>query len=758
MKKLAILFILVAVNCLNIKVVAQSANNEDEVVKIEPYNMNAYRPDEVIVKFNDHSSVNMPSRNRTRFSSSSVNAVDQMFQALGVDSVEELMPMTGSKPMPARIKGYNGDDIEIRNLGKLFRLKLNPQILQRKSIFQVIDTLKTLQDVEYAEPNYIVYCMSIQDSTSYVAEPLYSQQWGPSAINLPALWAKPKVTTKRPVIAILDTGVDILHPDLQANIWTNTAEDNGQEGADDDANGFADDVHGWDFINNRATIADYNGHGTHCAGIAAAVGNNGIGITGANPDAYIMPVVVMQSNGSGDVATIIRGIDYAAANGADVISMSIGGYTYSIAEEQALGRAYANAVLVAAAGNDNLCIYAKCLGKPMYPAALSFVLGVEASSDANGSLAGFSNFDPDGPIYTEYDETKLFNYELRAPGTGIYSTFPNGRYKSLNGTSMACPLAAGAISRLLQCKSDSDLVSKEVLFGDLIQSRHGLGNIDMLSVYNCNDSIRLPSIQLVGIEMIDTISGDGDGRYDAGETIEWYPTLKNMYGNAQNIKFWVKFGFDNQGDWVDEDTTLYEIINDTAMFGWTLSSYAKNKALNPIRFRLSNNVADGRVMNITLFATCDNCVDTLVRNLDFSVENGVEIGGMITEDLTLYPNVHYIVTNNIAVPAGVTLTIKPGTVIRFKDYTGISLCSTRSDRMTIKSGVYIEAGLDTANSAKLVAVGTPDSMIVFTKAENSQGFYTIRLGYTPHYWDAWNNLYLYAKDTLDKYGTSYHGI
>jgi len=215
--------------CMPIVCWAQSADNEDEVVKIETFNMNAYRPDEVIIKFKDESRVNMPSRRLSRFATSSVNAVDQMFEALGVDSVEELMPMTGSKPMPRKIRAYNGDDIEVRNLGKLYKLKINSQTLQRKSLYHVIDTLKTLQDVEYAEPNYIVYCMStgVQDSTAYVAEPLYSQQWGPAAINLPALWAKPKVTTKRPVIAILDTGVDILHPDLQANIWTNSAENNG---------------------------------------------------------------------------------------------------------------------------------------------------------------------------------------------------------------------------------------------------------------------------------------------------------------------------------------------------------------------------------------------------------------------------------------------------------------------------------------------------------------------------------------------------
>jgi len=428
----------------------------------------------------------------------------------------------------------------------------------------------------------------------------------------------------------------------------------------------------------------------------------------------------MQSNGTGDVATIIRGIDYASANGADVISMSIGGYGYSIAEEQALGRAYATSVLVAAAGNDNRCIYQhdceinnkKALeNKPVYPAALSFVLGVEASSDVNGSIASFSNFDEDGPIYSTYEEAKLYNYELRAPGTGIYSTFPSGRYKSLNGTSMACPLVAGAISRLIQCKFYGDEVNKELLFGDLIKSRGSdLGNIDMLYAYNCNDSTRQPDLQLVGTSITDTIVGDGDGRYDAGETIELYATIRNTSGIAQNIKYWVKFGLYVEGAWIDEDTTLYNFINDTAMFGWTLNSYAKNIAANPVRFTLSNDVADGSTIKMTIFAICDNMADTMVQTVEITVENGVEIGGMVTQNLTLYPNVHYIVTSNLAVPSGVTLTIKPGAKIQFKDNTGISVNA----------------------SGNFIAEGNADSMIVFTKADNCVGYFSINLASTLH--------------------------
>ena len=125
-------------------------------------------------------------------------------------------------------------------------------------------------------------------------------------------------------------------------------EANGVDGYDNDNNGFVGDVHGYDFVNNTGNIRDNNMHGTHVAGIAAAA-NNDIGIVGANPMALIMPVTVMQSDGTGDVATIIKGIDYAVANGATILNLSLGTYANSIALRQSLEKAYQKAVIVAAA-------------------------------------------------------------------------------------------------------------------------------------------------------------------------------------------------------------------------------------------------------------------------------------------------------------------------------------------------------------------------------------------------------------------------
>ena len=682
---------------------AQSSNNEDEVVKIDRMNQNAYHQGEVIVKFREDGAVRMRAPRRTKFATAQDNAVDNLFTALGVDSVEELMPLTGTRPMPKRIKAYNGKDIEPKNLGKLYRIKLSEETAKQTPIFEVIDRLKALDEVEYAEPNYLVYALA--SPSSYENEPLHGQQWSIKEIGLDKLWKEPKIAgKKRSVIAILDTGVDTEHPDLADNIWTNPAEENGLAKQDDDANGFVDDLHGWNFIDNTPAQHDFNGHGTHCAGIAAAVGDNKIGITGANPNALIMPITVMQSDGTGDVATIIKGIDYAAANGADILSMSFGSYSSSIALEQSLGRAYANAVLVAAAGNDFKCIYSHyCdinkspINGPMFPAAYTFVLGVEAS-DANGNLASFSNFDHDGPIMSTYSEEQLYNYELRAPGMSIISTYPGGRYKQLNGTSMACPLVAGAISAMLDRK---EYLSKELLFGDLIHVR--LTNtkkpdiINIFDTYAITDADRQPNLSLVTYHIADSVSGDGDGRPDAGETIEVYPVIRNAWGQAENIKVWAKVGFYNQGTWTDDDTTLVQVLTDSVPFGKPLSSYAKATSLNPIRIHFSEDCADGRRFNITLFATCDNVAEEMQQYTTLTVENGVEIGGVIANDMTLYPNVHYIVTAPLAVPTGVTLTIKPGTVIKFKDNTSF-VCE-----------------------GNLIANGTPDSMIVFTKADLDLG-------------------------------------
>lgn len=707
--KLHYIFTVALTALMAIPAMAQDRNNEDEVVKVDArFSAYNYREGELIVKFKDQSAAQIKAPRRTKFRTSGVNSIDATLRALGVSEVEELMPLSGHQPVKRLARSVNGQTVTAPAMNRVYLMRYNKAKV--RNVEEAVAKLSKLKDVEYAEPNRIVYALggaeamaaqskALDEAQQQTAggenravsfnDPLFGNQWGLQSMQIPLLWQEPFITNKRPVIAILDTGVDIDHPDLKANIWTNAKEAEGAEEYDDDGNGFNDDVHGWDFVNQTGRIGDWNGHGTHCAGIAAAVGGNGIGIVGANPDALIMPVTVMQSDGTGDVATIIKGIDYAVANGADIISMSFGSYGESRAEEQALGRAYQKAILVAAAGNDGKCLNHEHPGKgqpapmPMYPASYTFVLGVQAMN-SEGNITDWSNYDDNGPTYSAWGEDKLYNYELLAPGANIESIYPGGNYKSLNGTSMATPMVAGALSRLIQSK---EYVNKEYLFGDLINACSSTGGLDIYKAFSIKDEDRKPELSFVTYEMDDSTNvGDGDGRPDAGEVIDIYPIVRNSWGKAKDIKLSIELG-------ENEDPQIVELIKKEADFGAELSAYGKGKSDEPLRIKINDKCADNRRIRLVLKGTCDGMQGEFTQEITLTVENGVEIGGVIKKDMTLYPNVHYIVTKNLAIPEGVTLTIKPGTKLEFKD-------------------TYF------TNKGTINATGKPDSLIVLEGIDN----------------------------------------
>lgn len=265
-------------------------------------------------------------------------------------------------------------------------------------------------------------------------DPYFPQQWGllnassPLAdINAPAAWEK-TTGSSNTVIAILDGGVDLTHEDLANKVWTNSGEVAGN-GRDDDGNGYADDVHGWDFAGNRPAAVPHN-HGTHVAGIAAAEANNGRGVAGVDWGARIMPVRVLSQSGVGREEWIARGIEYAAANGADVINLSlVGGPSNVLAA--AVENAYAaGAVVVAAAGNGRLNTdFAKPYPVCADVGGVDMVLGVAATDEA-GEPASFSNY---GACVN-----------VSAPGKNIWSLINGNRYRRMSGTSMSAPFAAGA--------------------------------------------------------------------------------------------------------------------------------------------------------------------------------------------------------------------------------------------------------------------------------------------------------------------------
>ena len=299
----------------------------------------------------------------------------------------------------------------------------------------------------------------------------YANQWYLDRISAPEAWSR-NTGSGQAVVAILDTGVKIDHPDLRENIWVNKGEIPAN-GIDDDQNGYVDDINGWDFTQG---VADPSPkfeegyieagiiHGTSVASIVAARGHNRTGITGVSWVNKIMPLRVLSSNGTGSTPAVIKAIEYATANGADVINLSFAGETFDAALLRALREAYhAGVVVVVAAGNaEGAIVQERVVGidldeKAMYPVCFGHRVGNKrmmigvAALDVNEKKSSFSNYSkncvdiaaPGERFFTAY--VKETN---RPPFTGDYAGY-------FEGTSVAAPVVAGAASIVRSILPDS---------------------------------------------------------------------------------------------------------------------------------------------------------------------------------------------------------------------------------------------------------------------------------------------------------------
>jgi hypothetical protein len=257
----------------------------------------------------------------------------------------------------------------------------------------------------------------------------WANQWSMRRLNLESAWDR-HLGGPEGIVAVMDTGVNTSHEDLVANLWRNPAEIAGN-GLDDDGNGYVDDVFGYDFVGEDAVPNDVHGHGTACAGLAAAVGNNAIGVSGAAPRGRIMSLKAAQDDGYFYLSNNLPAYLYAADNGARVLSMSFYSDSLSEAERDAIEYAWSrNVVLVAAAGNDST-IY------PYYPAAYERTIAVAATTNTSNNLkASFSDWGS--------------WVDVAAPGVSCATTVTNGGYTNgFAGTSAACPHVAGVAALLI---------------------------------------------------------------------------------------------------------------------------------------------------------------------------------------------------------------------------------------------------------------------------------------------------------------------
>jgi subtilisin family serine protease len=374
-------------------------------------------------------------------------------QQRGVEVLQEIDPVGRDSAMVARLRVPAGKDV-----------------------MAMAQEYQKLPGVLSAEPNWILKKAAVSNDPSYTS----GQLWGTYSNDSPTAfggsgttntfgsgaeeaWGNGYIGSSQVVVAVIDEGIDVSHPDLQQNIWVNPGEV-ANDGIDNDGNGRIDDVNGWDFFNNDKTVYDGGSgdtHGTHVAGTIGAVGGNGIGVAGVSWDVKMISAKFLGPTG-GSITAAIQAIDYLTAlkvnQGVNIVAMnnSWGGGGYSTALHAAIIRA-ANAgiLFVAAAGNSSLnndasanypSNYSTLIGVSGTPAASYESVIAVASTTSTGGLSSFSN----------YGATQV---DIGAPGSSILSTLPGNTYGTYSGTSMATPHVTGAVAVLAAAKPGASAAS-----------------------------------------------------------------------------------------------------------------------------------------------------------------------------------------------------------------------------------------------------------------------------------------------------------
>jgi subtilisin family serine protease len=405
---------------------------------VEPDFSRAYGTDRILVKMKDEKDV--PAQLRANLKSRRASLADE----------------SGATKRRAfgRLRNLEVWELKKEAKGKAAKAVKAYKDQPEKRVKALVKWLREQPEVLYAEPDYRIQLDPVESELSgeiagsegpgkFPVDPGFGLLWGlnntgqeggtPDAdIDAPEAWL---LQTGAPevVVAVIDTGVDYDHEDLADNMWVNLGEIP-ENGLDDDGNGYVDDIHGWDWVNNDRDPDDDHDHGSHCAGTIAGVGDNGIGVSGVAWNTQIMALKFLDGNGSGYLSDAIYAIDYAAANGARITSNSWGGGGYSQAMADSIEAAgEAGVLFVAAAGNSS----SNNDTSPTYPCSYELPIIV--------SVAATTRFD-ERAYFSNYGATSV---DLAAPGAEIFSTKKQGTYGYFSGTSMATPHVTGAAAMIL---------------------------------------------------------------------------------------------------------------------------------------------------------------------------------------------------------------------------------------------------------------------------------------------------------------------
>ena len=462
---------------------------------------------------------------------------------------------------------YNKKTADNFGLNRIFEITFE----SKRAIVDIINDLLKNDNVDYVEPSYIYYSHYTPNDAFFVSRQSYLTQ-----VKATQAWDIIK-NSSNVVIGIVDSGSDLDHPDLAENIFINPADP--VNGVDDDRDGFVDNNRGWDLIgrsagniiedNDPSVTSDSTDHGVHVSGIAAAVSDNGAGVSSVSFNAKLLIVKVGADDNSRAIYRGYEGIKYAADHGAHIINCSWGGPGGGAFGQDVIDYATAKGCLiVAAAGNDNTDV-------PDYPASYPAVISV-ASVGSNDLKSSFSNYGS--------------SVDISAPGASIYNTRNDGNYGLRSGTSMSAPLLASAAALVKARFPDFTMlqVGEQLrITSDNIDANNpsyaallGKGRLNVLrAVTEASPSIRNQKL---------TIVDKGNGAIPAGDTIRVFFDIKNFLAPAAGLVVSLSTG-----------NPHVQIIESEINIG-SLGTLETKSSIGPFRVFVRSNASDNEEVQFKL--------------------------------------------------------------------------------------------------------------------------------------------------------------